>query len=225
MNRLPRLRRLAPSLALRSWPAAFMVVGCVETTDTPKAKIRYTSIAKDKSLPALLDGTIYERTHTGQRHPLRRLGVRPDRAAPRDRRLHRAHLRPQLHVQGDRPAQVRRRHDPRLRQHQLRRRPEGPALRDRRRRRADPPGHRKDDWIDVRVSCLPNNNTKSLAHGVLFETDLKNAGANRDNPGGAVNSFVRVQGAGPRQPRLRAGRRDQPHRAGEGQPPQGDGSL
>lgn len=56
-----------------------------------------------------------------------------------------------------------------------------------------PPGARKDDFIDVSVDCLPNNETQTLAHGVLFQTELKQAGANMENPTGAVNPFVRVK--------------------------------
>ena len=51
-----------------------------------------------------------------------------------------------------------------------------------------------DDWFDVHISCLPQNNTKSLAHGVLFETDLKDAGANRANPTGASRAFAKAKG-------------------------------
>src|SRR5205814_86126 len=57
-----------------------------------------------------------------------------------------------------------------------------------------PPGARKGDWIDARVTCLAQNKTTSLAHGVLFETDLRNFGANPNNPAGAVNVFARVKG-------------------------------
>lgn len=57
-----------------------------------------------------------------------------------------------------------------------------------------PPGARKEDWIDAQVSCLPGNRTTSLGRGVLFETDLKEGGADVDNPSGAVNVFVRVKG-------------------------------
>lgn len=57
-----------------------------------------------------------------------------------------------------------------------------------------PPGARKDDFIDAQVSCLPGNQTTSLAHGSLFETDLKDGGADIDNPSGAVNTRVVVKG-------------------------------
>lgn len=57
-----------------------------------------------------------------------------------------------------------------------------------------PVGARKDDWFDVRISSLPQNNTKSLAHGVLFETDLKDAGANRENPSGSTRAFAKAKG-------------------------------
>jgi Flagellar P-ring protein len=194
MNRLPRLRRLAPSLARAIVAGCVMVVGCVQTNETPKPKIRYTSIPKDKSLPALLDGTIYERTILANDTPyavsayglIGQLRGTGDCTAPTSVRTYMS-KEIARHKFGDATipgygnissADVLK--DP----HYAIVVVEGQI----------PPGARKDDWIDVRVSCLPNNNTKSLAHGVLFETDLKNAGANRDNPSGAVNSFVRVKG-------------------------------
>jgi flagellar basal body P-ring protein FlgI len=57
-----------------------------------------------------------------------------------------------------------------------------------------PPGARKDDWIDAQITCLSGNLTTSLAHGSLFETDLKDRGADVDNPSGAVNTRVVVKG-------------------------------
>ena len=57
-----------------------------------------------------------------------------------------------------------------------------------------PPGARKGDWFDVRVSALPGSPTHSLAHGVLFETDLKNNGADKENPVGAINVLAKVKG-------------------------------
>ena len=58
-----------------------------------------------------------------------------------------------------------------------------------------PPGTREGDWIDARVMALPDpNTTTSLVHGMLFETDLKEAGADRPNPAGAINVNVVVKG-------------------------------
>jgi hypothetical protein len=57
-----------------------------------------------------------------------------------------------------------------------------------------PPGAREGDWFDVRVSALPGNPTRSLAHGVLFETDLKNNGADKNNPVGAINVLATCKG-------------------------------
>jgi hypothetical protein len=57
-----------------------------------------------------------------------------------------------------------------------------------------PPGARKGDWFDVRVSTLPGSPTRSLAHGVLFETDLKNNGADKNNPVGAINVLATCKG-------------------------------
>lgn len=46
-----------------------------------------------------------------------------------------------------------------------------------------PPGARKGDRIDVQVSALPNNNTSSLARGILYLCDVKVGGANPMLPG------------------------------------------
>ena len=56
------------------------------------------------------------------------------------------------------------------------------------------PGARKGDPFDVQVSALPESNTRSLAGGDLFETDLRIFGANPMDPGGAVNAFGRAAG-------------------------------
>jgi hypothetical protein len=56
------------------------------------------------------------------------------------------------------------------------------------------PGARKGQPFDVQVSALPESNTRSLAGGDLFETDLRVMGANPMDPGGAVNTFARSAG-------------------------------
>src|SRR5438445_607164 len=55
-----------------------------------------------------------------------------------------------------------------------------------------PPGGRKDDAVDVVVQALPNNNTSSLANGMLWRTTLKINGM--ADPYGAINEFARAQG-------------------------------
>jgi flagellar basal body P-ring protein FlgI len=45
-----------------------------------------------------------------------------------------------------------------------------------------PVGARRDQTFDVLVSALPDSTTSSLAHGVLYETDLGPNGANPTNP-------------------------------------------
>lgn len=57
-----------------------------------------------------------------------------------------------------------------------------------------PPGARKDQWFDVQVNALQNNDTTSLAHGVLFRTDLRINGVNPVEPGGSVNVYARGEG-------------------------------
>ena len=57
-----------------------------------------------------------------------------------------------------------------------------------------PPGIRQGQQFDVQVSALPESNTTSLAHGNLFETDLRIMGANPGDPGGAVNVFATADG-------------------------------
>ena len=56
-----------------------------------------------------------------------------------------------------------------------------------------PPGARKGDRIDAFVSALPND-TSSLAHGVLFETELKVDGANSNNPSAALDAIAKAGG-------------------------------
>lgn len=57
-----------------------------------------------------------------------------------------------------------------------------------------PPGVRKGQSFDVYVSCLPGNQTTSLAGGKLFLADLRKDGANPRNPFGAVNVFGEAKG-------------------------------
>ena len=62
-----------------------------------------------------------------------------------------------------------------------------------------PPGARAgagwSTWFDVRVTCLPENDATSLAHGDLYECDLKLGGANASDPGNGMVS-VKAQAAG-----------------------------
>lgn len=50
-----------------------------------------------------------------------------------------------------------------------------------------PPGARRGDRIDVRVSALPNNTTTSLVGGMLYQTELHAGIVNPRNPGERVN--------------------------------------
>jgi len=50
-------------------------------------------------------------------------------------------------------------------------------------------------WFDVRVSIPPESDATSLAHGVLYQTDLKVGGANPSDPGGGVVK-INAQAAG-----------------------------
>lgn len=56
-----------------------------------------------------------------------------------------------------------------------------------------PPGARKGESVDVVVQALPNNNTTSLANGMLWRTSLRINGASND-PFGAVNEYAKAQG-------------------------------
>jgi hypothetical protein len=61
-----------------------------------------------------------------------------------------------------------------------------------------PAGARKGDWVDLYVRALPKNKTTSLAHGMLFETDLKLQGTERVPTFGSSGSIeVFAQGKGP----------------------------
>jgi hypothetical protein len=58
-----------------------------------------------------------------------------------------------------------------------------------------PPGARPGDRIDLLVSTLDNNNTTSLARGLLYRTDLKINGANPQKPSAAVDVPAYGEGA------------------------------
>src|SRR3954469_20167056 len=51
-----------------------------------------------------------------------------------------------------------------------------------------PPGSRKGDLFDIQVSTLPESETSSLQHGMLWRTELKPNGANLVDPGYAVTT-------------------------------------
>jgi hypothetical protein len=55
------------------------------------------------------------------------------------------------------------------------------------------PGARAGDRIDATVSALPND-TSSLAHGVLFETELRMDGANAQSPSATLQVWGRCAG-------------------------------
>jgi len=57
-----------------------------------------------------------------------------------------------------------------------------------------PPGARESQRFDTAVLCLANNNTSSLAHGLLYQTALRIDGANPRDPGGSVNIFAMAEG-------------------------------
>ena len=56
-----------------------------------------------------------------------------------------------------------------------------------------PPGARRGDKIDAWVSALPNDTT-SVAHGVLYQTELKEDGANQFNPSATINIWATCGG-------------------------------
>lgn len=57
-----------------------------------------------------------------------------------------------------------------------------------------PPGARRGDFVDVRVSALPASNTTSVARGELYRTELKVGGANPMAPGKAIDVIAMAQG-------------------------------
>jgi flagellar basal body P-ring protein FlgI len=170
------------------------VAGCVQETKPNRPTIRYAPLPGEKGLPPLLAGTIRDRTLMGNETPYA---------------VSAYGLVGQLRGTGDctAPASVRSYMSKEIARHKFGD-PTIPGygkisaadvLRDKNYsivvvEGQIPPGARKGDWVDVRISSLPNNDTRSLAHGVLFETDLKDAGANRENPGGAITPFIRVKG-------------------------------
>jgi len=57
-----------------------------------------------------------------------------------------------------------------------------------------PPGARKGDMFDVQVSALPESETSSLQHGMLWRTELKRNGANMIEPGYEIPTPAYAQG-------------------------------
>jgi flagellar basal body P-ring protein FlgI len=57
-----------------------------------------------------------------------------------------------------------------------------------------PPGARKGDMFDVQVSALPESDTSSLQHGMLWRTELKRNGANMIEPGYEIAIPAYAQG-------------------------------
>lgn len=170
-------------------------VGCTTTTEQKVVKPRFPQIAPDANLPEFMQGTVQERAVLGNTEPYN---------------VSNYGLVGQLRGTGDTTASNV------VRQYMVKEMARrgfgdslvpgfgsvnpGDVLRDSNYAiaRVDafiPPGARKDSFIDATVTCLPNNRTTSLARGMLFETDLKDGGADVDNPAGAVNAFVRVKGA------------------------------
>jgi hypothetical protein len=57
-----------------------------------------------------------------------------------------------------------------------------------------PPGVRQKQTFDVEVSAVPESKTTSLAGGDLYQTDLRQGGANPMDPSASVNLAARCQG-------------------------------
>lgn len=57
-----------------------------------------------------------------------------------------------------------------------------------------PPGARQDDHFDAYVSALQGNQTTNLAHGQLYEMELRLNGTDTDNPEGSVNVMGKARG-------------------------------
>lgn len=166
--------------------------GCSQSKARPKIAARYQDVGPKKNLPPYLKGSIFELTELAnqQPYPISSYG-----------------LVGQLRGTGDTdaPAAVRqwmikemvRRGfgDPTRGMGKMQ---PGPVLAspDFAIVRVDavlPPGARKGDRIDAFVSALPNETT-SLAHGVLFEADLKDRGADPYNPSATLEVFAKAGG-------------------------------
>jgi hypothetical protein len=57
-----------------------------------------------------------------------------------------------------------------------------------------PPGSRKEQSFDVIVKALDSSDATSIAHGVLYQTDLHILGTRETAPEGSVNVYARGQG-------------------------------
>ena len=183
--------RAAGCLALCLLTAATSV-GCSQSKPKPKIAARYQDVGPKKNLPPYLKGSIFELTELANQHPypissyglvgqLRGTGDTDAPAAVRQwmikEMVRRGFGDPTRGLGNMQP---------------------GPALAnpDFAIVRVDamlPPGARRGDPIDAFVSALPNETT-SLAHGTLFEAELKENGADPYNPSATLDVFAKVGG-------------------------------
>ena len=173
--------------------SAALTAGCAQSRPQPKIAARYQDVGPKKNLPAYLRGSVFELTELANHTPypvssyglvgqLRGTGDTDAPAAVRQwviKEMVRRGFGDPTRGFGDMQP--------------------GPVLAspDFAIVRVDallPPGARKGDRIDAWVSALPNETT-SLAHGVLFEADLKENGADPYNPSATLDVHAKAGGA------------------------------
>jgi hypothetical protein len=187
-------QRCAPAFACAlALLAALVAPGCSSPPKKPKIQSRYHNLGPKKNLPPYLKGSVYEQTELANQVPfpvssyglvgqLRGTGDTDAPAAVRQwmikEMVRRGFGDPTRGYGNMQPGPVLANPDFAI-------------------VRVDailPPGARKGDRIDAWVNALPNDTT-SLSHGVLFEADLKEDGANPQNPSARIDVWAKASGA------------------------------
>ena len=167
--------------------------GCAQSNKRPKPMVRYQNVGPKKNLPPYLKGSIFELTEVANNvaYPVSSFGLVGQLRGTGDTNTA-ATVRQWMIKE-----MVRRGFgDPtrgfgNLQPGRVLSNPDFAIV------RVDallPPGARKGGRIDTWVSALPNETT-SLSHGVLFEADLKDNGADANNPSGTLDVWAKAGGA------------------------------
>jgi hypothetical protein len=168
--------------------------GCAKDARAKKPVARYQNLGPRKDLPPYMQGSIYERAEVAGTDPypisafglvgrLRGTGDAQNVPAPVRQWMNKEMYRRGFGLKGQGYAE--------LSPERLLASPDFAIVQV---DAALPPGARAGDRIDAWVSALPGNRTSSLAHGVLFRVDLKEGGADPQNPAATLDILGRCEG-------------------------------
>ena len=160
--------------------------GCEDTTPPPKIVSKYPTLPPKSNVPDFMVGTIWERTNVGNDKPyavsgyglvvnLQHTGDSTASARVRNYIVKQIETNGWGHLYTGPDQQV----TPDMILHDNRVAIVG----------VDgliPVGARKGQLVDIRVSVIRGNNTKSLAHGTLYDTELRRGGWIEPDSGGEV---------------------------------------